>query len=320
MSLVITIDPCPTKFVGDMVDMIVSTDEEGIEFKLKQGDDVILEESYVPSAGTVRIGGLGKVIDGILYGQMLQEGGQDYMKGTFKMLFGSTVVLTKTLYISHRRNMEDVAGSKKVLTHGGMDVCYPGKSHPLTFIGTGTARLYNDVGSVIDSVSVGNADVVYTQECQPEQLFPLTYDDGVKIVYTVGSDTLTSHIDPSSYPDGLLFRFLNIYDAPETLLAKKALSVKPAFTDEIGVINGEQQRFGIDGNDEFTAESGALAMREQYLQWHDLLMSRKVEVYFNNQWLPVIITKANYSEIFRKATLDGVSFNFKLANNQDTMI
>lgn len=314
MSYVITVDPCPTKFVGDMVDMIVSTDEEGIEFKLKQGDDVILEESYVPAQGTVRIGGLGKVIDGILHGQMLQEGGQDYMRGTFQMLFGSTVVLTKTLYISHRRNMEDVAGSKRVLTHGGMDVCYPGKSHPLTFIGTGTARLYDASGSVIDSASVGNADVVYTQECQPEQLFPLTYDEGVRIAYTVGSDTLTSHIDPSTYPDGVLFRFLNIYDAPETLLAKKALSVKPAFTDEIGVINGEQHRFGIVGDDEYTVESGALSGKWEYEIWHDLLMSRRVEVNWGGTWLPIVITKLNYKRVYRDGDLDNVVFSFKMGD------
>lgn len=314
MSFVITIDPCPTKFVGDMVDMIVSTDEENLDFKLKQGDDVILEENYVPADGTIRIGGLGRVIDGILYGQLIQEGAQDYAKGTFQFIIGETVALTKTLYASHQRNLDDATGAKKVLSHGKNDVCYPDIEHPITFIGAGTARLKAVNGTTIASASVGWADIVYTSECQPAQLFPDDYQDGARIEYTVGSDTFTSHIDHTRYPDSWLFRFLNMYDVPETLLAKKAIEVKPNETHETGVINGVQRRFDITADDEYTVESGALPAQWQYDTWRDLLMSRLVEVKRGDVWLPVIITKLNYKRTWRAGDLENVQFSFKMAD------
>lgn len=313
MSYVITVDPCPTKFVGDMVDMIVSTDEESLEFSLKQGDDVIIEETYVPAQGTVRICGLGKAIDGIVYGQMIQEGGQDFMKGTFQFLFGEAVVLTKTLYVSHQRNLDDATGAKKVLARGGSDVCYPGLPHPITFIGAGTARLKAVDGSTIATASVGWANIVYTTDCDPERLFPNDYEDGARIDYVVGTGTFTSHIDRRSYPDGWLFRFLNMYDAPETILAKKALEVKPNETHDVGIVNGVRHRFGIESDDEYTADSGALVSKWQYDTWRDMMMSRRVEVKRGDVWLPILITKINYKRTYRDGELDNVQFSFKMA-------
>lgn len=323
MSHVITVDPCPTKFVGDMVDMIISTDDDDIDFALEYDGENIIEENYVPAQGTVRISGLDKVIDGILHGLMLPEGGQDYMSGTFSFYINEQVALSKTLYVSHQRNMEDTTGQKHILSHGSMDVCYPGMLHPITFIEYNnslfTARLYNAEGDLIDSLTLGGFGVPYTQNCEPSSLFPMTYADAARIVYSVGSDTFQSFVDPSSYPDGVLFRFLNMYDAPETLLAKKVMNVKPAFTDDIGVINGQQQRFSIEMNDEFTADSGALMMPSQYLQWHDLMMSRQVEMLYNGEWLPIIINKHNYQQAFRKSSLDNVTFTFKLARERDSI-
>lgn len=323
MSYVITTDPCPTKFVGDMVDMIVSTDSQKVDFALAFEGANVIEEQYVAANGTVRIGGLRKVIDGILYGQMIVSGGQDYMGGDFTFIIDEETAFTKRLYISKAVNMEDPTGQKRILSHGTRDVCYPGMSHPMTFISYGNTRfkatLYDASGNVLETVQPTAINVPWTEECRPDTLFT-TASGGAKVVYQIGTETFTSYIDHSSYPDGLLFRYLNIYDAPETLLAKKALGVKPGYTGETGIVNGIEQRFAIEGDDEYEADSGALAMREQYMQWRDLLVSRKVEVLWNGQWLPVIVSKANYQQTFRKATFDHVTFSFKLADKNVSMI
>ena len=323
MSYVITIHPCPTKFVGDMVDMIISTDAQSLDFSLVYDEETIIEEEYVAAQGTVRVGGLRKVIDGILRGQMIPEGGQDYMKGNFSFVIDGAEAFNQTLYISKHRNMEYPTGNKNILSHGRCDVCYPGIHHPLTFISYNNvrfnAKLCDAQGNILDEVQPQALNVPYTEECMPDNLF-FNIRNGAKIIYTLGNETFISYIDKRSYPDAVLFRFLNIYDAPETLLAKKAMSVKPNSTDEIGVINGEQKRFGIEGDDEYMVESGALMFQDQYLQWRDLMMSREVQVYYKGSWLPIIVIKPNYQQSFRKATLDGVSFSFKMANKQDSLI
>lgn len=319
MSYVVTVNPCPTKFVGDMIDMIISTDETSLNFELLYAGECILSENYIPAQGTVRIGGLNRVIDGVLRGLMLIEGGQDYYSGYFNFYIGGTLAFSRQLYLSHCQNIRDVSGIKFILSHANKDICYPGKLHPITFIGDGTNRytatLYDANGNVLDEISPGYDSVPFTQNCNPSSLFPLSVNQGAKIVYTCSTDTFTSYIDHTSYPDAMLFRFLNMYDLPETLLAKKVTTVKPAYTDEIANINGVKTRFGIETNDEYTADSGALMFADQYLQWHDLMMSRQVEVFYEDEWFPIVVTKTNYQQFLRKGSLDNVQFSFRMANN-----
>ena len=320
MSFVVTIDPCPTKFVGDMVDMILTTDEASLDFQLKRGNEVVLEENYVQSQGSVRISGLDKVIGSLLKGELKNDGSQYGYSDTFTFKIGETTALTKTMCQSHRANVEDWNGAKHILSPGTMDICYPGKAHPLTFIPQSnklfTAKLYSASGALLETVTEADPGVVYTRNCQPDALFPVNYADGVRIVYTSGSETFQSFIDKRSYPDGLLFRYLNMYDVPESLLAKKAMSVKPNFTDEVALINGQQQRFAVEPDDEYTANSGAIIGQAQYTQWRELITSRQVEVLWGSHWVPVTITRSNFERVYRSSTVDGVTFSFKMANKK----
>lgn len=300
-----------------MVDMLLSS-QDSVEFQLKQGQTLILKETYNPSGGSIRVSGLDRVIDTCLYGELKNSGGQDHLSGSFDFLVDDTSVLTASLYASHLLNIFDPSGAKRILSHGLCDVCHPGKAHPLTFIGSGTAKLYNTAGTQIgSSVSVGSSGSVYTSNCDPAALFPNNYADGAKIVYTCGTDTFTSYIDHHSYPDGTLFRFLNMYDAPETLLAKSAMTVKPQSTDDIGTTYGEDRKYNIEQGDEYTVESGSLHTRDAYAQWRDLVMSRRVEVLWNGLWFPVIITKPNYTQTLRKGSFGIVGFTFRMARQRD---
>jgi len=107
-----------------------------------------------------------------------------------------------------------------------------------------------------------------------------------------------------------------MYDVPETLLAKKAMKVKPNFTDEVALINGQQQRFAVQPDDEYTISSGAIIGQAQYIQWHDLTSSRQVEVLWGNRWIPVTITRANYERTYSPPIVDSVTFSFKMANKK----
>ena len=311
----LTQHPCPTKFVGDMQDMIL-TSADSVEFQLKQAETLVLKETYNPANGTIRIGGLDKVIDTCLYGELKEIGGQDFISASFNFLVDGTSVFTKTLYASHQRNAFDAAGAKMILTHGLIDVCRPGTPHPLTFLASGTATLYDKEGNEINSCSVGSV-TPYTDDCDPEQLFPTNFHLGAYIVYTCGGDTLKTFIDHRDYPDATSFLFLNMYDAPEVLSTKVALVVKPQSTDDIGTSFGEDRKYHIEQNDEYNAESGALYTRAEYAQWRDLVMSRKVQVLWDGRWLPIIITKTNYSHTMRKGSFGGVGFSFRMARQRD---
>lgn len=310
-----TQNPCPTKFVGDMQDLILSS-ADSVEFQLKQGNTLVLKETYNPANGSIRIGGLDKVIDTCLYGDLKEMGGQDHLSGAFDFLVDGTSVLTKTLYASHQRNTFDTAGAKMILTHGLVDVARPGIPHPLTFLASATAKLYNKAGEEINSTSVGGV-TAYTEDCDPEQLFPTNYHQGAYILFTCGGDTLKTFIDQREHPDATSFLFLNMYDAPEVLSTKVALQVKPQSTDDIGTSYGEDRKYHIEQTDEYTADSGALYTRAEYAQWRDLVMSRKVQVLWDGRWLPIIVTKTNYSHTMRKGSFGGVGFSFRMARQRD---
>ena len=313
-----TQSPCPTKFVADMRDMILSSGDS-VEFQLKQGTTLILKETYNPSSGSIRIGGLDNVIDTCLYGELKEYGGQDHLSASFNFLVDDVSVLTHTLYAAHWRNSFDPNGSKTILSHADGDVCYPNVPHPLTFLSNASARLLDASGNQINSCSLG-ASTPYTENCQPEELFPSNYNQGSKIVFTCGQDSFISRIDFNSYPDGTVFMFLNMYDAPEALLAKSALQVKPQSTDDIGTTYGEDRRYHIEQNDEYTVDSGSLNTRGEYSQWRDLCMSRKVYVLWEGQWLPIIITKTNYTHTLRRGTFGHVGFSFRMARQRDNGI
>lgn len=312
----LTQNPCPTKFVGDMQDLIL-TSADSVEFQLKQGNTLILKETYSPANGSIRIVGLEKVIDACLYGELKESGVQGHLSSSFDFLVDGTTILTKTLYASHQHNSLDSEGARQILTHGNVDVCHPGIPHPLTFLSSGIAKLYSASGQELGSVSVGSNGGIYTQDCDPEQLFPVNFHQGHHITYTCGSDSVVSHIDHGSYPDGTPFLFLNMYDAPEVLLVKKSLEVKPQSTDDIGTSYGEDRKFHVEQNDEYTAESGIIASRSHYSQWRDLVMSRKVSVLWDGIWLPVIITKPNYNHTLRSSALFSVAFTFRMARQRD---
>ena len=46
-------------------------------------------------------------------------------------------------------------------------------------------------------------------------------------------------------------------------------------------------------------------------------MSRKVQVLWDGRWLPIIVTKTNYSHTMRKGSFGGIGFSFRMARQRD---
>lgn len=315
---VMTQSPCRTKFVGDMRDMILSS-ADSLDFRLLKGAQVILTEHYAPADGTIRVGGLWLVIDSCLYGELKLEGGQSFLAEGFTFQWSDddgetwTDLLNATLFASHRREVSHQSRDKNVFSHGQLAVCYPGVPHPLTFAAAGQASLVSANGTVLATSPVGSGMVPYTTNCDPALLFPGHYQDGAEIRFTCGGDTFRSLIDHSNYRDKQLLRFLNLYDAPEVLVAKVATQVKPQWTEEIGTTYGEDRKYSVAAKDEYTVNSGILATSSEYLHWHDLLLSRRVEVLVGTEWLPVIVTKSNYTQEMRSGSVANVFLTYRFA-------
>lgn len=305
-----------TKFAGDVGDMLISS-ADTILFELLKGSTLILKESYSPANGTIRIGGLSAVLDTCLYGELL-VGIQSNMVSAFSMKIDGAVMASAMLYASHQTNTLDRNGRKKVLSHCDHDVCYPGHQHLLTLIGTGTARLYSASGQQLGSVSVGNGEVPVTIDGDPAALFASQYANGAYIEYTLDNEdghpeTFRSHIDARRYADATLIRFLNMYDAPETLLVKSPLEVKPNFSDSVGTSYGTRNRYSINPTDEYTAVSGRLASMAEYLLWRDFSMSRKAEVLHEGEWYPIVVTKPNFTRLSGGDNLGEAKVSFQMA-------
>ena len=307
--------PCPTKFAADMVDLVISSDDT-IDFLLQTSDGTsILQEKYNPANATIRIGGLPRVINTVLYGQLIEEGGQDHISASFSFLVdGQPIIPDVRLYAAHLQNPLDPSGLFTLLSPSRQDVCHPSFPHPLTFLSTTTATLFALDGTTLNTAQVGSSVSPYTANCDPARLFPNDFQQAASIVYQGGGDRFISHIDHRSYPDATLFIYLNRYDAPETLLARTPLSVKPSTVDDTAIVDGVEQRFFCQPDDEYTASSGALFSPSEYYQWRELVRSRRVAVLQQGQWIPIIVKKASFSHNLKGAALDNVSFQFKLAN------
>lgn len=310
---------CPTKFVGDMGDMILSS-ADSVEFQLLKGGTLILKENYSPANGQIRIGGLSAVIDTVLYGELKNSGAQANLSADFTFKVGDATLLTKKLYASHQINTLDRNGAKNILSHARQDVCYPGFTHPLSIIYTATAKLCAADGSTIATNTLYKGANVRTINCDPAVLFPQNYSNGAYIRYETGAadggDVFTSYIDHRRYADASLIRFLNMYDAPESLLVKQPIEVKPQSKDDVGVSYGTRNRYSIEPTDEYTASSGLLASLSEYHVWRDFSMSRKAEILHEGEWLPILVTKSNFTRLTGGDNLGEAKISFQMATSR----
>lgn len=310
--------PCPTDFTADMQDLILQS-ADTVSFTLLQSGNLVLSERFSPADGTIRISGLGRIVETCLYGQLKNEGSQDFLSADFDFRIDDVSVCLKTLFPSHHR-ISGLVGSPQVLSHGSVDVCHPGIPHPLTFRTEAVANLYA-ADTILGSVSVGSAGgTPVTVDGDPARLFSDAYRQATHIVYTCGGQAFTSWIDHRPAPEALTFRFLNVYDCPETLLLRRPVTSKPQTTDATAIVYGQEQRYSILPGDEYTAQVGELAHPSEYQHWRDLMLARRAEVFAAGRWWPVVILKPNYTQRLGHSDYKEVEFSFRMARQGDILM
>lgn len=304
-------NPYPySHFAADGRDILVGGLTESISFQLRVNGTTVVSETYnYDTDGQVRILGIADMVSQCLYGT-LSAGSQPNARATVDFLINDAVVSSHDLYSSRMCNPADPQGQKRVMAAATRATCHPGTPFYLTFTGSVAASLRRADGSEIASVSVGSPGTVYTQDCDPQALFPSSWQQGASVAF---GGELEARIGAPACQDNVPVRFLNRYDVMESLVAAW-LEDKPSATDSASLMDGRRTRFGVKASTEYTLKGMPMAHQEEYVVWEDLLMARKAQVWLHGAWQDIIVTKANYTHRRRQMYGQQAEISFQTAN------
>lgn len=275
----------PTKFVAD-VDTLQVYSDNTLEAKLKVNGTVVLSETYSPANGQIIVRGLRSVLEAAIYGEL--GGSQDHASAIVELTIGNNTFTPPGgyLFASRLRNPRDPNGANTILAAGDLVAVLSGGSFitPAQYCSiSGSTVQVNAVNSGASRISLGN---------------------GVNL-----------WVEHTTCPEkAVAVRFLNRYDVPQTMMTPLPLDIKPGFSDQASMMYGRQVRYSVDQNDEYILRSGEVHSQEEYASWSDLATSRKAEVLMNGQWVPIIVTKTNYTQIRRSMGRNRVEISFKMAD------
>lgn len=276
----------PTKFVCDVGTAEISTNDT-LEVTLTVGGTVVLRETYSPVNGQVVIRGLRSVLEAAIYGDLTDV---SHAHADVKLKAGGNTVETKTLYASRLKNPRDPKGTKTVLLAG-------------------------DIVAVSDGSDLVCGDMVYTTTNGIQRLSAEEVTDGQ--VLETGTRVW---VDRTACLDqAVAVRFLNRYDVPQTMMTARPLDVKPAFEDKTAYYGGQRVRYSVEQKDEYTLRSGAIHSQQEYASWADLVTSRKAEVWYEGHWIPIIVTKSNFTVVRRSAGRPCVEITFQMADPKQAL-
>jgi len=275
----------PTKFVCD-VDTLEVYSDDTLAAAMTVNSARILAETYSPADGKITVRGLRSVLEAALYGEL---GVDTQGNGSADVVFtiGSQSE-QRTLFAARLKNPRDPDGAKTLLAAGDL-----------------VAVVDSKTGALITPVNVTRimGSTVVTDTLT-------TVTDGS----TLGDD-IRIWVDRTSCADNAVaVRFLNRYDMPQTMMTVRPLDIKPGFTDETERMYGKSMRFAVEQNDEYTLRSGRIHSRQEYASWYDLITSRQAELLMNGRWLPILVTKSNFTIVSRSMGLQPVEIGFRMAD------
>lgn len=277
----------PTKFVCD-VDVATFASQNTVDATLTVDGVVVLNERYSPANGLITVRGLRSVLEAAIYGD-LESISNAHAAVVFSAVNGSTTVYTesKTLYAARLKNPRDKNGTKTTLVAG-------------------------DIVGVVYEVDYDflSGEVIYTTTSGIQHLAIEDVTNGQLI-----GDGLKLWVERTTCPDrGVCVRFLNRYDVPQTMMTPLPLDIKPAFQDQTQLYLGQRVRYSVESQTEYILRSGRIHRFEEYASWDDLITSRKAEVWYEGQWIPIIVTKSNFTAQRRSAGMPCVEITFRMAD------
>ena len=272
-------DLFPTKFVCDVGTAVVQS-QDTLAATLTVGGTTILSETYSPANGQIVVRGLRSVLEAAIYGDLESV---SHASAAVVFTIGSNTA-SKTLYAARLKNPRDPQGTKTTLVAG-------------------------DIVAVVKSDGTFLVAPIYTTTSGIQTVSTVP-DNGS----TIG-DGLHIWVDRTTCPERCVaVRFLNRYDVPQTMMTIQPLDVKPAFHDQTQLYLGNRVRYSVEQQDEYTLRSGVIHSQSEYASWADLVTSRKAEVYYEGQWLPIIVTKSNFTVIRRSMGRPHVEISFRMAD------
>lgn len=276
----------PTKFVADVgTGTYYSNDTQ--EVTLTVNETVVLRETYSPANGQITIGGLRSVLEAAIYGD-LDTGTQPWASANVALASVGSAVISESrmLYASRLRNPRDPEGAKTLMAAGDL-VAVAGASGLITPV------LYTHINGITVETEI------------------LTRATGGQLL----GDDIRLWVEHTACPEkAVCVRFLNRYDVPQTMMTPVPLDIKPGFQDQTAMLHGQNVRYSVEQNDEYILRSGTIHSELEYASWQDLITSRKAEVLMHGQWQPIVISKANYTQVRRSMGRNRVEISFKMAD------
>lgn len=276
----------PTKFVADVGLATVYSDST-LDAVLRVNGTTVLHETYSPADGVITIGGLRSVLEAAIYGELGTEA-QNHAAALVTLTVGTQTFTPPggTLYASRLRNPRDPSGSHTLMAAGDLVAV----AHGGQLITPATYARIAGGAVMVQSVTKGSGTV------------------------SIG-DGLTLHIVETACPEkAVAIRFLNRYDVPQTMMTPEPIEIKPAFEEQTALLYGQRVRYGVTQNDEYTLRSGEIHSELEYASWNDLVTSRRAEVLRYGQWLPILMTKSDYTQVNRSMGRNRIKIGFRMAD------
>lgn len=316
--------PGAVELAADMPDYIIDTDST-ITFSVQFNGQTILSEEYVPDAAyQVRVRKLGRFCAKALWG--LWPTGrtlfQQKLSGTFSFLINGVKDADSYVLFS-RFASKKTADSPGVLSTIQDKISRPGSYEYVSFFLSSGQKIDVTISDVNGEVSSGTLythagergictlDASYSRI---QELFP------GKEFYSYSVGNMTFHVDRTSYTEKFVFRFLNMFDVPETVCAVGSMVLKGSDDSETGYMWGIERKFVVNPSDEYTVNSGAILLQADYKLWHDFVGAQQVQILVDGTWYDIVITANNFERDFRKNVLKTVEFSFRFADPENNRV
>lgn len=315
--------PDAVELAADMPDYIIDTDST-ITFSVQFNGKTILSEEYVPDAAyQVRVRKLGRFCAKALWG-VWPSGDTTYqqrLSGTFSFLING--VKDIDVYVIFSR----FTSKKAAVTPGILSSIYEKVIRPdvdeyvsfflkENFVVNATITdltgkvilktIYNHVGEQ----SICTFNVSYSHL---KNLFGTDFN-------TCQIGDIKFHVDRTSYAEKYIFRFLNMFDVPETVCAVGSMVMKGSDSSETGFLWGVERKFVVNPSDEYTVNSGVIFLQSDYRLWHDFLGAQQAQILVEGTWYDIVISANNYERDFRKNVLKAVEFSFRFADPDNNRV
>lgn len=339
MSYTVIQEPDTYNLSSTLKDIILTTTDD-VNIKLKIGSDVILEENYTPDADDkVYVRDLGRLLKNYLSGSGFSSATQSGIVVTFKLLVddvdnGDYQVLYCDA-ISRIDPSNFFLGN--VFLHNMKPVKWilPESTEYLSVFLTATnSRTVKVFLTVFDGENYSSTDRVTLASSLTDAiatidvsfavikaLFPAV-DENTIVAYRieVPEEIAVYMIDRDKYVLPLQFRFLNLFNVPDTLVTRGDVFRKGITTFDKARIGYVDRKYNVERIDEFSVNTGKIFSPHDYDRFAELFNSEDVEMFFAGEWKKVIITEDDSSVSLRPGSLNQKSFTFSFADARDNNI